>query len=240
MFFDRENFIDIYQQKLEFFTSKKWQNTYHLAFLGLRRTGKTTLIQQLFEYYSKGQLTFYFDFSALATTPLNFSRELIFALFSKIDGNMYIDLDELRINQTQPELLEAVKNYQKVITTGNEYKIIDVTFSMITLLSKYHNMIIAFDEFQELLNFRNFRDLKQIDALFRSHLLNQTKVFYLISGSYPEIIKDLILNPHNMLYSHFEIYEIGNFDQKTSRAYTKYLSPHLDNKTIRTIYTATN
>jgi hypothetical protein len=59
-----------------------------------------------------------------------------------------------------------------------------------------------------LLDFRNFNDLKNIDSIFRTHLLEQDNVFYIISGSYPEIIKDLVLNTKNKLYSNFEVLEI--------------------------------
>lgn len=240
MFFDRENIIETYKSKIEIFLSGKWQNTYNLAFLGLRRTGKTFLIKELLNHHSKDIHTFYFDLSNLNTTPLNFSNEIIYKLFSGIDSKNYSDLDEIRIGVQDKDILDAIKNHQNIIKKWTNFQIIDSTFNIITVLSKHYKLIIAFDEFQDLLDFRNFKDLKNIDSMFRSHLLNQNNVFYIISWSYPEIIKDLILNPRNKLYSHFEVFEIWNFDKKTSLLYSKYLNPDLDTKTQKNLFDATN
>jgi hypothetical protein len=46
---------------------------------------------------------------------LNFSREVIYKLFSKIDNIDYVDLDEIRLNQTNKEILDYVKKYQNTI-----------------------------------------------------------------------------------------------------------------------------
>lgn len=240
MFFDRENIIEIYKSKLDLFKSNKWQNTYHLALLWLRRTWKTTLIKHLLDNFSWKILTIYFDFSSIITTPLNFSQEIIYKLFSKIDGKNYTNLDEIRLNQTDKEVLEMIKKIENILIKWNNFQIIDTIFAIITAISKNHKIIIAFDEFQDLLDFRTFADLKNIDSIFRTHLLEQKNVFYIISGSYPEIIKDLILNPKNKLYSHFETHEIWNFDKENSKKFIKFLNKDLNNDTIKNIYTATN
>ncbi|MDR2411341.1 MAG: hypothetical protein LBD88_01825 [Candidatus Peribacteria bacterium] len=46
---------------------------------------------------------------------MNFSREVIYKLFSKIDNIDYVDLDEIRLNQTNKEILDYVKKYQNTI-----------------------------------------------------------------------------------------------------------------------------
>lgn len=115
MFFDRENIIETYKSKIEIFLSGKWQNTYNLAFLGLRRTGKTFLIKELLNHHSKDIHTFYFDLSNLNTTPLNFSNEIIYKLFSGIDSKNYSDLDEIRIGVQDKDILDAIKNHQNII-----------------------------------------------------------------------------------------------------------------------------
>gem|GEM_PF-2296614 len=45
---------------------------------------------------------------------------------------------------------------------------------------------------------------------------NQLNIFYIITGSYPTILRNLIQNPKKKLYSHFDIYDIKNFDKNSS------------------------
>jgi len=239
MFFNRENIIETFQDKISIFSQNKRKNIYNVALLWLRRTGKTCLIKNILNNYCKEFFSVYLDFSNINTTPSNFSKNFVLKLFSWIYKKQYFELDDLRIDIDDNQILNYFKNYQQILSKNDNFQVINKTFGFVTLLSQKYKLVIALDEFQDLFDLRNFKDLKNIDDIFRSHLLDQDNVFYIISWSYPEIIKDMVLNPKNKLYSHFEIFEIWNFDKKTTYQFAKHLNDKLNNFELKNIYSAT-
>jgi hypothetical protein len=86
----------------------------------------------------------------------------------------------------------------------------------LTIISQQQKLLIIFDEFQDILEFTKIKGLKNLDSIFRSELQNQFSIFYIITGSYPTLLRDLLQNPKRKLYSHFDMYDMKNFDKEAS------------------------
>jgi hypothetical protein len=61
-----------------------------------------------------------------------------------------------------------------------------------------------------------------------------------ITGSYPTILRDLIQNPQRKLYSHFEIYDIKNFDKEASLQLIDFFKKSLPHEQKVALYTSCN
>lgn len=114
---------------------------------------------------------------------------------------------------SQGKWYETYRIYQKQTEPA---KVFDNLLKFLTLLSNEKKLVIILDEFQDILELTKIKGLKNLDAIFRSELQNQFNIFYVITGSYPTILRDVIQNPQKKLYSHFEICDIKNFDKEAS------------------------
>ena len=96
------------------FKSGKWSNVYHLAFLGLRRTGKTFLMKQLLSQVTNIPKV-YLDVSKINTTPQEFSKSLVVALFQAIYKKDFITVSEIRLETKKKEIYNKLTTYLKII-----------------------------------------------------------------------------------------------------------------------------
>jgi AAA+ ATPase superfamily predicted ATPase len=172
------------------------------------------------EFFSKIQqrykeiLPIFIDVSKL-TESIKFFSDAMIVEFVKSHEKDYLDQDlELFFHSfADGKLYEAYRNYQRQVEPT---KIFDTLLKFLTLISNEIKLVIILDEFQDILEFTRIKGLKNLDSIFRSELQNQFNIFYVITGSYPSILRDLIQNPQRKLYSHFEIYDIKNFDKEAS------------------------
>jgi len=216
-FINRTAELALLTERLEQFKQGKWLNTSHLAFLGLRRTGKTYLIKEFASLILKKHkeiIPIFIDISKL-TDNIRFFCDTILSEFAKSYEKSYTepDLDIFFHTFIDGKLYASYKHYQKQTESA---KIFDTVLKLLTLISEQQKLVVIFDEFQDILEFTKIKGLKNLDAIFRSELQNQFNIFYVITGSYPTILRDLIQNPQRKLYSHFEIYDIKNFDKDAS------------------------
>jgi AAA+ ATPase superfamily predicted ATPase len=216
-FINRKVELTLLTERLEQFKQGKRFNTSHLAFLGLRRTGKTYLVKEfasIIQHHHKEVIPLFIDISKL-TENISFFCDTLLSEFAKSYKKSYLepDLDIFFHSFIKGKLYEAYKHYQKQTEPA---KIFDMALKLLTLISQQQKLVIIFDEFQDILEFTKIKGLKTLDAIFRSELQNQNNIFYVITGSYPTILRDLIQNPQRKLYSHFEIYDIKNFNKEAS------------------------
>jgi len=215
LFINRKNELELLKNRLDIFKNSIWQNTYHLAFLWLRRTGKTYLVKyfysQVLNNYKDINIIFV-DISKLTESIIYFCEYIIDEIIKSYNP-INTDKETFFYNLKDDKIFSQYNIYSK--QTDNT-KIFDEFLKLLTLISNYKKLIIIFDEFQDILEFTKIKWLKNIDSIFRSELQNQLNIFYIITGSYPTILRNLIQNPKKKLYSHFDIYDIKNFDKNSS------------------------
>ena len=162
----------------------------------------------------KEVIPIFIDISKL-TESIKFFCDNLLTEFAKTYEKSTIepDLDIFFHTFNQGTCYEMYQHYQKQTEPAKSF---DKVLQLLTLISKSQKLVIILDEFQDMLEFTKIKGLKNLDAIFRAELQNQFNIFYVVTGSYPTILRDLIQNPQKKLYSHFEIYDIKNFDKEAS------------------------
>ncbi len=229
IFVNRKYELDILRNKLDNFILWKWLNTSHVAFLWLRRIWKTFLVKYFLDNIDTKKLDVcrvFVDVSKTKDNIYNFCNDVLIE-YAKSVNNSFFDVDlDLFFHEFFDWKFYSF--YKTFLNKTDNYEIFTSFLKLLTLLSKEKKVIIVFDEFQDILEFKKLNGLKNIDDIFRSELQNQYNVFYIITWSYPTILRDLIQNPKKKLYSHFDIYDIKNFNKESSldliKTYNKNLS----------------
>jgi AAA+ ATPase superfamily predicted ATPase len=157
-FINRKVELALLTEKLEQFKEGKRLNTSHLAFLGLRRTGKTYLVKEfvsLIMQKHKDIIPLFIDISKLTEEIKSFC-DTILSEFAKSYEKSYIepDLDVFFHSFAKGSLYEAYKHYQKQTEPA---KIFDTLLKLLTLISEQQKLVIIFDEFQDILEFTKIK-----------------------------------------------------------------------------------
>ena len=222
-FINRKFELELLNKKLEHFRKWIWLNTSHLAFLWLRRTWKTYLVKYFLnnlkninnkDVNNKDIISIFIDVSKFKENIKYFCDNILME-FAKNTKETYLDIPlDLFFNEYENwDFYSLFRNYS---LQKDNFEIFNKFLSFLTQISLKNKLIIIFDEFQDILEFTKLKWLKNLDDIFRSELQNQTNIFYIITWSYPSILRDLIQNPKKKLYSHFDIYDIKNFDKESS------------------------
>jgi AAA+ ATPase superfamily predicted ATPase len=93
-------------------------------------------------------------------------------------------------------------------------------FKTINALAEKNNMkfIIILDEFQEIIQLRRHKGLKNILELFRSIIQERSNnVSYVICGSHVHLLRSILSNGKSALFSHFTELSVGEMNEKNSK-----------------------
>ncbi len=237
MFINRKYELEKLEEKFETFLNWNWQNTFHLAFLGLRRTWKTYLLTHFLQKKKKFVKTVYFNVSKFKVSPYSFSMWLIETFLKALyweKENIFEEIDDLNI-------LKKIKSIENLFKEKKIDFAINKTFELINYVSdEKWKFIVVLDEFQDFFAFENYPQLKNIEAIFRDNLEKSLNIFYIISGSFPSILKEILNNPKHYIYSYFEIIDIYNFDKQNTKKLVKYIRKDLWDFDIENIFKLTN
>jgi predicted AAA+ superfamily ATPase len=94
-FINRTSELQLLNERLINFQQGNWLNTSHLAFLGLRRTGKTYLVKYFYtlvKEHHKDIIPLFIDISKL-TESVKYFCDSILSELTKSYKNTYIDVD---------------------------------------------------------------------------------------------------------------------------------------------------
>ncbi|MBT3296819.1 MAG: ATP-binding protein, partial [Verrucomicrobia bacterium] len=103
-------------QQLALFRRGEWDNTCHLALLGLRRTGKTFLLKHFLDHLvdHDAMHTAYLDVSKIANSPRDFARSMVLAALQSATGSRSEELLDLALQTEHQELIRAIDRFQRV------------------------------------------------------------------------------------------------------------------------------
>jgi hypothetical protein len=217
-FVDRDLELERLQQQLALFGSGNWDNTCHLALLGLRRTGKTFLLKHFLDHFvNRRQFeVVYLDISKVANSPRDFARSLVLACLQAATGARGVELMPLALQTGNSDLAVAVDQFQRItLATGDNLALFGAAFTVLKNLPE-RKWVVALDEFQDILALERFRGIHSVDALFRAELQELHNVFFLISGSFPTIMERWLSDEKQYLFSHFSIIHIGEMTRCAS------------------------
>jgi AAA+ ATPase superfamily predicted ATPase len=191
-----------------------------------RRYGKSSLIINILKKLENNNIhTIYIDF--YKATSLNgllelYSREIALALENKIEKAMHF------IKEIIPALRPKITvNGEGKATLGIEYinterdviKLLNEVYDLPQRLAerKNKNFVIAFDEFQEIVNFNGGSIEKAMRASFQHH----NNVGYLFAGSRKHLISDMV---HDRKRPFYKIGKVINLGKIPADKFKKFLA----------------
>jgi len=199
---------------------------HNIFLISPRRYGKTSLIINVLEYLNKdGLFTFYIDLYKVAslrelleayakgvarscTTRVEKFSEFIKDIFPRLRPKIIIGNDgapsiEVDVQLKDKDLLDSLE------------EVFDVPEKIAR--KRKRNFIVAFDEFQEILNLGGERIEKMMRAFFQHH----HKVAYLFAGSKRHLIYSMVSDPNRAFYKLGDIMNLQKIETAEMMVFLK-------------------
>ena len=230
LFTNRETELGTLDFYLEEFLNEVKEN---VCIFGLRRIGKTILIREFVKRHNEIK-SIYLNFEFLFSVPIelsqNFIRESAKWFFDK-ELEIY-DLVALPGGEVVKKLLRELEKGE-----SSKTEVTKLAFEYLRALGKEEKIVIFIDEFQEILKLKNYRELRNILGIFREYIKDENLLFVL-SGSFPHIMRDMIANGESPLYNQFKELKLDYFEKESAyELISKVID--CDEETKRLIYQLT-
>lgn len=214
-FFDRNEELNTLKRRLELLKEGKRRN---LAIIGLRKTGKSSLLLEFMNQERK-RAHFVYVYLPLLNTQA-FLDKMIRAVFFTIAHEHDIKLSSVdstqkiitRLIKICPDscafaldLLEKESN-EKFGLILDLYQVITKELSI--------SLVVMLDEFQRIVDY----DLISAIDVLREKIMLQ-KIYYIIAGSAVRMMNKIVSSSESPLYNHFEILYLKNFSYIDARKF---------------------
>ena len=192
----------------------------HIGLLGLRRIGKTVLLDELRRRHSSYAIA-YLSVDEVISTPEDFVR----ALAAEILGAVRQALGRTRVlGQADDDLLaaanfadttrEAMQTLLDAIRSGRSRgALLAEVMRLPARVSAELDLplLIILDEFQEIVRLRRFRDTDNLLGTVRAAVDRPGKVGFVVAGSRVSVLRALLTDREGPLFQRFESLELGPF-----------------------------
>ena len=185
------------------------ENNRNATLQSMRRLGKTSLLHHLFNHLksNKSYRTLYIDlqFTAELKDFLELLANSVYEnLFSKQE-KMLKDFVSI-FRSIKPSMTFDAKNGTAAIELGlkNEHQsrlTIDDIFNFLKEYSKKYNIVIAFDEFQQITGYPE----KNVEALLRSKIQDLPQTRFIFSGSKKHLMTEMFFSAKRPFYQSTEL-----------------------------------
>jgi AAA+ ATPase superfamily predicted ATPase len=200
------------------------------ALIGHRRIGKSTILGKVRRQLGKKLITVYVDLGEYRYSPIELAEKLTEDLTrayydtlpttSKLASKVKFALTQLgEIKRVRARFIAGIdeggsptitidpyvknrdENYRKALTGVFEYanKISDASGSKV---------VIIIDEFQHIVEYAKYSDLKNILDVIRSVLERRKNVSFIVSGSRIHYLRNILTEGGSPLFGHFVMLEI--------------------------------
>lgn len=200
------------------------------ALIGHRRIGKSTILGEVRRRLDKKLITAYMDLGEYRYSPVDLAEKLTEELTqayyntlpttSKIASKVKSALTQLSeikrvrarfiagidehgspIIEIDPYVKDRDEDYRKALTDVFEYanKISEASGSKV---------VIIIDEFQHIVEYKKYSDLKNILDVIRAVLERRKNVSFIVSGSRIHYLRNILAEGGSPLFGHFIILEI--------------------------------
>lgn len=199
----------------------------HLCLIGLRKIGKTELLKYSLSEQVTSNHAIYLDLEEAGLTPEAFARYYYSMIgywaltHGQVDAGKYHNLNfviQQAMNHNQKTIAEvglALKSELEKQKIDQRY-LLGLVFGLPDRLAleKKNTAVVYIDEFQEILQLNNFRQIGNILALFRSNIQKQNYTRYIIAGSATRIIENIISAPSSPIFGHFSLRYVEPFTKE--------------------------
>lgn len=200
------------------------------ALIGHRRIGKSTILGEVRRKLEDKLIVAYIDFGEFRYSPVDMAERLteeltqayydILPTTSKIKSKVTSALAQLReIKRVRARLVAGIDEHGSP-TIGidpyvkereeNYLKALTDTFDYANKISKAsgRRVVIMIDEFQHIIEYKKFNDLKNILDVIRAILERRKNVSFIVSGSRIHYLRNILAEGGSPLFGHFVILEI--------------------------------
>ncbi|MEA3254330.1 MAG: ATP-binding protein, partial [Candidatus Altiarchaeota archaeon] len=190
----------------------------NLAIIGLRKTGKSSLLLEFMNQHRQ-KAHFVYIYLPLRNTPV-FLDKMIRTVFFTVAYEHDIKLDPVDSTQKIITGLIRICPDSCAFALGLLDKEADEKFGLILDLYEVISgelsvpLVVMLDEFQRITNY----DLTSAIDVFREKIMLQ-KIQYIIAGSAVRMMNEIVTSTESPLYNHFEIMHLKNFDYINARTF---------------------
>lgn len=209
---------------------ESFKNKRNITLISLRRMGKSNLINYHFEKIKKNADCLYIDIFAAQDLNefVNILANSIYKYFGKSVKQYLKDLTNLvRSLGASLSFNEITGNPEVNFGLSRSPKSEKNLSELITFLEKRKKrIVIAFDEFQQILEFSE----KNTEAVLRTHFQNVKNITFIYSGSNKGMMES-IFSAHAKPFYHST--EILYLDEINKTEYKKFILKHFDEGRIK-------
>ena len=216
---------------------------HHVAFLGLRKIGKTSLLKEfayrlLTEAQPEGEIVLpvYIDFEEICSSPETFALRYIghISYWFQTRGQQitrpFLSLNSLLLNgpDLMKESLEALANELAKAKPDRGF-LLHLAFDFVEELAQKAGLrfLVMLDEFQTIHALANFPEVKDIMAVFRAHLERHSSCGYIVAGSAISVMERMLAHT-SPLFAQFERLALAPLDRRDTRELVGKLLPSTD------------
>lgn len=203
-----------------------------LALIGLRRIGKTELIQRFRKERHKILMP-YLNLQGSASSPQTFAEDFYISMLEEAARLKNISFSEIgkkteRIINLSTLLGEGCYNlsmkFLNVLNSGNYAEIIQTAFQLPEAMCACfkNKMIIFMDEFQELDSLNNYK-FGDVFKIMRSIVEKQENTMYVVCGSVISFMENLIRGSREPFFNQFTELRLTSFTREDSIVLAKML-----------------
>ncbi|MFQ5343130.1 MAG: ATP-binding protein [Anaerolineae bacterium] len=221
-FYDRDWLLDLLTRELQgFLHQDTWS---HLALIGPRKAGKTSLLFELQRRF-QGQDIFILYLYLKPELSRLFLHRFLISLLADFLRHQGRPVDQV-ILPTLSSLEDLMQEALPLLPT-TVARIMEVTrqtdaeeqiFSLFLLLGVFQQeiglpLVVMLDEFQRLADY----GVSDVFDHFREVIAAQERVLYLIAGSAVGMMMDIVADKTAPLFGHFGTHHVGTFDYEDAR-----------------------
>ena len=214
---------------------------YHVALLGLRKIGKTSLLREfayrlLTETQPAGEIVLpvYVDFEEICSSPESFALRYVghisywFQSRGQQVATPFLSLNALLLNgpASMKESLEALANELSRAKPDRGF-LLHLAFDFAEELARKAGVrfLVMLDEFQTIYTLANFPEAKDVVAVFRAHLERHSLCGYVVAGSAISTMEHLLAHT-SPLFARFERMALASLGREDTRELVgKLVSP---------------
>ncbi len=190
---------------------------WHLALLGLRRIGKTMLLDAVRRRHRATAIA-YLGVDEVVSTPEQFARafatEILVAAASRtgqaLSGRLVEDAASFggEIERAVSDLLDLARH------DGTNGMLITSTFRFPSLVARSLGipLLIMLDEFQDIARLERFPNTHNLLGTVRAALDRHERVAYVVAGSRVTALRAMLSHGDSPLFTRFQQLELGPFD----------------------------
>ncbi len=196
----------------------------HVALLGLRRIGKTVLLDEVRRRHPAFSIG-YLALDEVVSTPEDFARAFLFEVLRSVRGAttseaLYL-ADEALLGMAEalhPDLIPPTAEVLRLVRDGSYGALLVAVMRFPAVISTTLDrpLLLMLDEFQEITRLGNFPATENLLGTLRAALDRPGRVSFAVAGSRVTAMRNLLGGSENPLLTRFQQLELLPFDAKST------------------------